>query len=174
MKISVLILTLILVITIITGCHSTKDINEFKEEARSCVQQDESIFVELYDLCEANDNFYIYRLEGKDKPETGEICEFNNSKYNIEIYDEEIESDIDYNQIIESFDYLSNKYSITHLRYDKYRNYLESQFDENYLFVDFNIQYYPPDSEPEDAVEEYESYEFIKEGFYIYLWYPGL
>lgn len=174
MKISVLILILIFMITILTGCHSTKDIDEFKEEARSCVQQDESLFVELYNLCEKNGIFSIDRLEGKNKPDTGEICEFNNSKYNIEIYDEEIESDIGYNQIIESFDYLSNQYSITHLRYDKFRNYLQVQFEENYLFVDFNIQYYPPNSEPEDAVEEYESYEFIKEGFYIYLWYPGL
>ena len=179
MKIIKLVIPIILITVLLIGCVSKSEINDFKEIAHECIENNESSFIKLFDQCEKNNIYSINAFEDKNLSEDGEIFKYNNSKYFIvfgakeDDSNQEADLNINYEEAIEICEYLFNKYFIEHVYYFSNTGCMQAQFNEEHFDVDFYIQYYPPNAKHEEAVDEYEYYEEIKNGFYIYLWYPG-
>ena len=143
------------IVFVLCGCKTAEDYEAFEELTAQCVEEDQSVMLELYDICQDQSLTLVYSHTDKISQQQADILPDEPSRGS------------------EIADYLMSKYPITDIYYYDNLEMMELWFDENFYGMNWAIIYYPPGIEPPEDVPGYDHTEEIKDGFYRYYCYPG-
>ena len=159
------------IVFVLCSCRTAEDYEAFEELTTQCVEEDQSVMLELYDMYE--NNIITGISQTNDTNVGGITIEYNDKQYHVFMPEETNNSTQDCLRACEIVDHLINKYPITDINYYDNLGKMELWFDENFYGMNWAIIYYPPDIEPDEDVPGYDHTEEIKNGFYRYYCYPG-
>ncbi|MGI6160626.1 MAG: hypothetical protein ACOYJD_01210 [Christensenellales bacterium] len=170
---SAILLFSILALLLVTGCWSGKQKAEFEQLAIDCVESHEDVLLELFDILKNNYIYQIKEFDRKDDEDIGFVIKYNDREIYI-ILDSSADAtlyDEGYRQACEIFDFLLSRYPVSKINCLVNKD-MYVYFEERYLLVDWGIAYYPLEASTPES-DEYDVYLNIKDGFYIYYYYPG-
>ena len=177
MKKHILLALIVLSFTmlILSGCAAEKNYASFRELTCNCIEKDERLLIELYEIYNNNSIEKISLVENYSETKVGTFYDYNDKKYYVVTFEGKGICPLskDYQRAFDILDYLLSEYSIIFVDYYFSPGNMQFYYDDGYINVDWSIIYYPPGVVPEDALEEYERYEEIKDGFYTYTFFPG-
>ena len=160
-----------MILLLLCSCGTSITADEFREKSKNCVEKDETILLELFNMHQD------HTIEGISQVETENTIKYryNGIDYFIGIENSKIDdtSTAKYERACEIFDHLIKTYSIKSINYYEDISEFEVWFDENLVDANYGIIYYTDGRELSEETDDKEYVEKIKNGFYYYIMFIG-